>query len=189
MAKYSIGESFRECLALFGVVVMAKYSISFSFHSICTIWLTNEKHNVGLIIWKYLHMFGIVCRLIKKIKKTISEGVFTQLSWFNLWEDMYLGHLTLCWQGLFIFICWIHQTTCDHFRYAIFGKSTIKVVSYPFLVWLSSFHYRWESTVLENHLESVWHCLVLLLWLHMVSPSVFIQFALFDLQMKSIMLV
>jgi hypothetical protein len=26
-----------ECLALFGIVVMAKYGISFSFHSICMI--------------------------------------------------------------------------------------------------------------------------------------------------------
>jgi hypothetical protein len=26
-----------ECLALFGIIVMAKYGISFSFHSICMI--------------------------------------------------------------------------------------------------------------------------------------------------------
>jgi hypothetical protein len=26
-----------ECLALFGIIVMAKYDISFSFHSICMI--------------------------------------------------------------------------------------------------------------------------------------------------------
>jgi hypothetical protein len=50
MAKYSIGASFGEHLALFGVVVTAKYSIFFRFHSICTISFANKKHNVGLII-------------------------------------------------------------------------------------------------------------------------------------------
>jgi hypothetical protein len=32
--KYIIGESWGECLTLFGIVVMAKYGNSFSFHPI-----------------------------------------------------------------------------------------------------------------------------------------------------------
>jgi hypothetical protein len=34
MGKYIIGESWGECLAFFGIVVMAKYGNSFSFHPI-----------------------------------------------------------------------------------------------------------------------------------------------------------
>jgi hypothetical protein len=37
MGKYMIGQSLGEYLALFGIVVMAKYSIFFIFHSICMI--------------------------------------------------------------------------------------------------------------------------------------------------------
>jgi hypothetical protein len=48
MGKYSIGELLVECLALFGIVVKAKYDITFRFHLICTIELANEKYNVGL---------------------------------------------------------------------------------------------------------------------------------------------
>jgi hypothetical protein len=33
MGKYIIGESWGECLTLFGIVVMAKYGNSFSFQA------------------------------------------------------------------------------------------------------------------------------------------------------------
>jgi hypothetical protein len=71
--------------------------------------------------------------------------------------------------------------------YAFFSTSAIKGVSHSFLVRLGSFNYRWESTSLASHRESIWYCLALLSWLNIVSPSVFIQFAWFNLQMKSML--
>jgi hypothetical protein len=62
MGKYVVGQSLGEYLALFGIVVMAKYSISFSFHPIWMIQLVNEKYTVGLSfqnIYKYLALFAI----------------------------------------------------------------------------------------------------------------------------------
>jgi hypothetical protein len=62
MGKYIIGQSLGECLVVFGIVVMAKYSISFSFHPIWMIQLVNEKYTVGLSflnIYKYLALFAI----------------------------------------------------------------------------------------------------------------------------------
>jgi hypothetical protein len=39
------------------------------------------------------------------------------------------------------------------------------------------FNLESEDTLLANHWVSVWHCLALLSWQNMVSPSVSIQFA------------
>ena len=69
-----------------------------------------------------------------------------------------------------------------YFQY-IYNQS---LVSHSFLVQLGSFYDRWESTSLANHWESIWHCLALLSLLNIVSLSVFIQFAWFNLQMKSV---
>ena len=55
-----------------------------------------------------------------------------------------------------------------------------------FLVQLGSFKLLMGRYVVANHQENIWHCLALLSWLNIVSPSVFIQFAWFNLQMKSL---
>ena len=69
---------------------------------------------------------------------------------------------------------------CTYFQYI---KS---VVSHLFLVQLCSFNYWWESRQLTSHWESIWYCLALLSWLNIVHHSVLIQFAWFNLQMKSL---
>jgi hypothetical protein len=47
MGKYIIGESWGEYLALFVIVVMAKYDNSFSFHPIRFIQLQIGKYIIG----------------------------------------------------------------------------------------------------------------------------------------------
>jgi hypothetical protein len=60
MGKYIIGESWGECLALFGIVVMAKYDNSFSFHPIRFIQLQIAKYIIGQSSGECLALFGIV---------------------------------------------------------------------------------------------------------------------------------